>query len=64
MRQLAVFLFISAVIFLPGQANGYSQGLYVGTNYHPHDDKNPMKHFYFGLLVFAGLFFSISRAQR
>jgi len=36
------FVFLSG-IFLLAATDGYSQTLYVGTNYHPHDDKDTAK---------------------
>jgi beta-galactosidase len=40
--------FLGKIIFLNGMLflimlNGYSQSLYIGANYHPHDNKNPEK---------------------
>jgi beta-galactosidase len=37
------YLFITIGIFFLFNLNGNSQVLYVGANYHPHDDKNPEK---------------------
>jgi beta-galactosidase len=37
------YLIITIVFFLLSVMNGNSQTLYVGANYHPHDDKNPEK---------------------
>lgn len=40
MKQRIKFLAISMVFFLLSVINGNTQTLYVGANYHPHDDKN------------------------
>ena len=37
------YLFVTIGIFFLFNLNGNSQVLYVGANYHPHDDKNPEK---------------------
>ncbi len=42
MKKIFNFLIISALIFLANLA-GNAQQLYVGANYHPHDDKNTEK---------------------
>jgi len=41
-KRIGVFFFLMCVIFLAAPAV-LSQTLYVGTNYHPHDDKNTEK---------------------
>jgi len=43
MNQKISILILCIVLFLFAPANGNSQSLYVGTNYHPHDDKTPEK---------------------
>ncbi len=37
------YLFVTLQVFLLSVITGYSQILYIGANYHPHDDKNPEK---------------------
>ena len=37
------YFFITLTVFLLSAITGYSQILYIGANYHPHDDKNPDK---------------------
>jgi len=41
-KRLRIFGFLMGVIFLSAP-DVLSQNLYVGTNYHPHDDKDPEK---------------------
>ena len=43
MRLKFNYLFVTIGIFFLFNLNGNSQVLYVGANYHPHDDKNPEK---------------------
>jgi beta-galactosidase len=43
MRFFFKYLFVLAGILFFSTANVHSQQLYVATNYHPHDDKNPAK---------------------
>ena len=43
MEQKINYLIITIALFFLSSMNGLSQSLYVGTNYHPHDDKNPDK---------------------
>jgi beta-galactosidase len=43
MKLKSHYLFITVGIILLSVINGNSQTLYVGSNYHPHDDKNPEK---------------------
>jgi len=43
MKLKSIYLLMTIVIFLLFVINGNSQSLYVGANYHPHDDKNPEK---------------------
>jgi beta-galactosidase len=40
MKQKISYLILMIVAFLCSAMNGNSQTLYVGANYHPHDDKN------------------------
>jgi beta-galactosidase len=37
------FLIVAIILLLLSGSNGQSQVLYIGANYHPHDDKNPEK---------------------
>ena len=37
------YVVVLIVIFFFSIVNGKAQVLYVGANYHPHDDKNPEK---------------------
>lgn len=43
MKQTCSFLLLTFGILFLSLSNSYSQQLYVGANYHPHDDKNPEK---------------------
>ena len=43
MGQKINYLIITIVLLFLSSMNGISQSLYVGANYHPHDDKNPDK---------------------
>jgi len=43
MEQKINYLIITIALFFLSSMNGLSQSLYVGANYHPHDDKNPDK---------------------
>jgi len=43
MKQMINYLLILLGIFFLSGISGNSQELYVGANYHPHDDKNPEK---------------------
>jgi beta-galactosidase len=43
MKQKISYLIITIALFFLSPMNGISQSLYVGANYHPHDDKNPDK---------------------
>ncbi len=43
MSKRLLYISLSLVILLLSGLNGNSQVLYVGANYHPHDDKNPEK---------------------
>jgi beta-galactosidase len=42
MMRLRILYLCAVLVFFSG-TSGMSQILYVGTNYHPHDDKNPEK---------------------
>jgi beta-galactosidase len=42
-KQIINFLLVSIGILFLFEISGNSQQLYIGTNYHPHDDKNPEK---------------------
>ncbi|MBN1181598.1 MAG: beta-galactosidase [Bacteroidales bacterium] len=42
-RGKVCYFFITLAVYLFIQANGYTQKLYIGANYHPHDDKNTEK---------------------
>ena len=43
MKLRLTYIFITIGILLIYNVNGSSQVLYIGANYHPHDDKNPEK---------------------
>jgi beta-galactosidase len=43
MKRTFYFLLLAIGIFFLSSLNSFSQQLYVGANYHPHDDKNPEK---------------------
>ena len=43
MKQIFNYLLISIGLVFFTNLVGNSQQLYIGANYHPHDDKNPEK---------------------
>jgi beta-galactosidase len=43
MKQLIIFILVLTGILFYVSTNGNAQQLYVGCNYHPHDNKNPIK---------------------
>ncbi|MBV5313330.1 MAG: beta-galactosidase [Prolixibacteraceae bacterium] len=43
MSKILIYILLSIVFLLSSNLSGNSQVLYVGANYHPHDDKNPDK---------------------
>jgi beta-galactosidase len=43
MSKKLIYILLSIVFLLLSNLSGNSQVLYVGANYHPHDDKNPDK---------------------
>ena len=43
MRHFFKYLFVLTGILFFSITNVHSRQLYVGANYHPHDDKNPEK---------------------